>query len=219
MEDNLKILLCEDDENLGMLLREYLAAKGYEAELCPDGDAGYKAFLKTGILYEHNLVAERLFHLLDNVVEINIVRVELVDGKNDRLAYFVCSTEDVLCTNFNAVLSVDKEDARVGYVERCDGVANKVVAARAVDEVDFLIQKFCVADCRKNGVAIFLLYRKIVAHRVAVFYSSSTFYNSTLVKHCFGECGFPGALTTNEGDVFDFVSFVNFHCVLEILNC
>ena len=28
MEDKLKILLCEDDENLGMLLREYLAAKG-----------------------------------------------------------------------------------------------------------------------------------------------------------------------------------------------
>ena len=47
MEDSLKILLCEDDENLGMLLREYLAAKGYEAELCPDGEAGYKAFLKT----------------------------------------------------------------------------------------------------------------------------------------------------------------------------
>ena len=30
-----------------MLLREYLQAKGYMAELCPDGDAGYKAFLKT----------------------------------------------------------------------------------------------------------------------------------------------------------------------------
>ena len=47
MEDRLKILLCEDDENLGMLLREYLAAKGYEAELCPDGEAGFKAFTKT----------------------------------------------------------------------------------------------------------------------------------------------------------------------------
>ena len=47
MDDKLKILLCEDDENLGMLLREYLAAKGYEAELCADGEAGYKAFLKT----------------------------------------------------------------------------------------------------------------------------------------------------------------------------
>ena len=42
----MSILLCEDDENLGMLLREYLQAKGFEAELCPDGDAGYKAFLK-----------------------------------------------------------------------------------------------------------------------------------------------------------------------------
>ena len=46
MNDKLKILLCEDDENLGMLLREYLQAKGYETELCVDGEAGYKAFLK-----------------------------------------------------------------------------------------------------------------------------------------------------------------------------
>ena len=39
MDEKLKILLCEDDENLGMLLREYLQAKGYQATLCPDGDA------------------------------------------------------------------------------------------------------------------------------------------------------------------------------------
>lgn len=42
----MKILLCEDDENLGMLLREFLQAKGYSADLCPDGEKGYKAFLK-----------------------------------------------------------------------------------------------------------------------------------------------------------------------------
>ena len=46
MDEKLRILLCEDDENLGMLLREYLQAKGYAADLCPDGEAGYKAFLK-----------------------------------------------------------------------------------------------------------------------------------------------------------------------------
>ncbi len=44
--EKMKILLCEDDENLGMLLREYLQAKGYDTELCTDGEAGYKAFLK-----------------------------------------------------------------------------------------------------------------------------------------------------------------------------
>lgn len=46
MDDKLKILLCEDDENLGTLLSEYLQAKGYQADLCPDGEVGYKFFLK-----------------------------------------------------------------------------------------------------------------------------------------------------------------------------
>ncbi len=33
MDDRMRILLCEDDENLGMLLREYLQAKGFNAAL------------------------------------------------------------------------------------------------------------------------------------------------------------------------------------------
>ena len=41
-----RILLCEDEESLGMLLREYLQAKGYDAELYLDGESGYKAFVK-----------------------------------------------------------------------------------------------------------------------------------------------------------------------------
>lgn len=46
MEEKIKILLCEDDENLGMLLREYLQAKGFTTVLCPDGEVGYKEFNK-----------------------------------------------------------------------------------------------------------------------------------------------------------------------------
>jgi DNA-binding response OmpR family regulator len=45
MEKEYKILLTEDDENLGMLLREYLEAKGYETDLVPDGEQGYDAFM------------------------------------------------------------------------------------------------------------------------------------------------------------------------------
>ncbi len=45
-DNKLHILLCEDEESLGMLVREYLQAKGYEAELFLDGEAGYKAFMK-----------------------------------------------------------------------------------------------------------------------------------------------------------------------------
>ena len=46
MEQKLHILLCEDEESLGMLVREYLEAKGYDAELYLDGEAGYRAFMK-----------------------------------------------------------------------------------------------------------------------------------------------------------------------------
>lgn len=45
MEKEFKILLTEDDENLGMLLREYLIAKGFDTDLLPDGEAGYNAFV------------------------------------------------------------------------------------------------------------------------------------------------------------------------------
>ncbi|HUX54461.1 MAG TPA: response regulator transcription factor [Williamwhitmania sp.] len=45
MEANsIKILLAEDDENLGMLLREYLIAKGYEADLFSNGEKALAGF-------------------------------------------------------------------------------------------------------------------------------------------------------------------------------
>ncbi|RUT78084.1 response regulator transcription factor RprY [Ancylomarina longa] len=44
--ENIKILLAEDDANLGLLLKEYLVAKNYNTTLCEDGDKAYDEFLK-----------------------------------------------------------------------------------------------------------------------------------------------------------------------------
>ncbi|MDD2380917.1 MAG: response regulator transcription factor [Mariniphaga sp.] len=46
MDQKTKLLLAEDDENLGLLLKEYLVAKGYETSLYPDGDAAFKGFMR-----------------------------------------------------------------------------------------------------------------------------------------------------------------------------
>jgi DNA-binding response OmpR family regulator len=46
MINKTKILLVEDDPNLGSLLQEYIIAKGYLCQLETDGDKGLKAFLK-----------------------------------------------------------------------------------------------------------------------------------------------------------------------------
>lgn len=45
-KEKARILLCEDEENLGMLLREYLEAKDYSVELCTDGEEGLAAFCR-----------------------------------------------------------------------------------------------------------------------------------------------------------------------------
>lgn len=41
-----KLLIVEDDPNLGQILREYLEIKGYDPQLCTDGEAGFNVFAK-----------------------------------------------------------------------------------------------------------------------------------------------------------------------------
>lgn len=43
-EKKLKILLAEDDLNLGLLLVDYLQSEGLEVKLCKDGESALKAF-------------------------------------------------------------------------------------------------------------------------------------------------------------------------------
>jgi len=44
MNTKIRILLAEDDENLGILLKEYLQAKNYETDLLTDGEKAFKSF-------------------------------------------------------------------------------------------------------------------------------------------------------------------------------
>ena len=45
-KEKLKILLVEDDPNLGVLLVDYLESEGFEVKLCTDGELGLEAFQK-----------------------------------------------------------------------------------------------------------------------------------------------------------------------------
>ena len=82
MDDKLRILLCEDDENLGMLLREYLQAKGYNADLFPDGEVGFKAFLKS----KYDLVVYSAHTNLDNAAGgVNFRFAEMIGLENVRV--------------------------------------------------------------------------------------------------------------------------------------
>lgn len=44
--DKVKVLLAEDDKNLGTILKSYLEAKGYPSTLCVNGDEAFQEFNK-----------------------------------------------------------------------------------------------------------------------------------------------------------------------------
>jgi two-component system, OmpR family, response regulator len=48
MDTPTRLLLCEDDPNLGSLLAQYLGAKGYTVELRADGRQGWEAYRQGG---------------------------------------------------------------------------------------------------------------------------------------------------------------------------
>ena len=43
-KERVKILLAEDDLNLGVLLVDYLETEGFDVKLCKDGEIALKAF-------------------------------------------------------------------------------------------------------------------------------------------------------------------------------
>ena len=108
MEEKLKILLCEDDENLGMLLREYLQAKGYITDLCPDGEAGLEAFNSN--LYDVCILDVMMpkkdgFTLATEIRNINAtVPIMFLTAKNlkdDVLAGFKIGADDYITKPFS----------------------------------------------------------------------------------------------------------------------
>ena len=109
MDEKLRILLCEDDENLGMLLREYLQAKGYSAELYPDGEAGFKAFLKNKYdlcVFDVMMPKKDGFTLAQEVraanAEIPIIFLTAKTLKEDILEGFKIGADDYIIKPFNA---------------------------------------------------------------------------------------------------------------------
>ena len=108
MENKLHILLCEDEESLGMLVREYLQAKGYDAELYLDGEAGYKAFMRAKFdmcLLDVMMPKMDGFTLAREIrmvnAEVSIIFLTAKNLKDDILEGFKLGADDYLTKPFS----------------------------------------------------------------------------------------------------------------------
>jgi two-component system OmpR family response regulator len=137
MEQKLKILLVEDDPNLGTLLSEYLNTKGNMCTLAEDGQKGLEAF-KNG---DYNfLILDVMMPIMDGFTlakevrkidaSVPIIFLTAKSMKEDTLEGFAAGADDYLTKPF----SMEELMARVRAVSR------RIAASKSeVQEKDFQI--------------------------------------------------------------------------------
>ena len=150
MEEAKRILLCEDDENLGMLLSEYLQAKNYEAVLCKDGEEGYKEFLKQKFdicVLDVMMPKKDGFSLCKDIKQINpeipVVFLTAKALKEDVIDGFKLGADDYITKPF----SMEELTYRI------DSIMHRVQGKKKNDEVIVTLGKFTF-DRNKQILAI-----------------------------------------------------------------
>lgn len=108
METKVKILLAEDDENLGLLLKEYLIAKGYQTDLYSDGEAAYRGFMRNSYqicLLDVMMPKKDGFALAKDIrivnADIPIVFLTAKNLKEDVLEGFKIGADDYMTKPFS----------------------------------------------------------------------------------------------------------------------
>ena len=145
MDDNLKILLCEDDENLGMLLREYLQAKGFQAVLCQDGEVWYREFTKSKFdiaVLDVMMPKKDGFTLAQEIRQVNaeipIIFLTARTLKDDILEGFKIGADDYITKPFSMEELVFRIEA---ILRRVRGKKNKEATVYKIGRFTFDTQK------------------------------------------------------------------------------
>ena len=145
METKQRILLCEDEESLGMLLREYLQAKGYDAELYLDGEAGFKAFARSHYdmcVLDVMMPKKEGFTLAQEIREMNVdVPIIFLTARNlkeDIFEGFKIGADDYLTKPFSMDELVFRMEA---VLRRVKGVKTQPITQYTLGKYTFDTQR------------------------------------------------------------------------------
>lgn len=153
--EKMRILLCEDDENLGMLLREYVQAKGYLCDLYGDGDAGFKAYLKGRYdfcILDVMMPKKDGFTMAQEIRTLNtdipIIFLTAKSLKDDILEGFKIGGDDYITKPFSMEELLFRIEA---IMRRVKGKKGKDVVAYHMGQYTFDVQKQVLSYEDANG--------------------------------------------------------------------
>ncbi len=106
--ETIKVLLAEDDPNLGMLLREYLNAKGYETSLAENGKIAYETFMQGGFdicILDVMMPIKDGFTVAEEIRQtdkkVPIIFLTAKSMKDDKLKGFTVGADDYITKPFS----------------------------------------------------------------------------------------------------------------------
>jgi DNA-binding response OmpR family regulator len=150
MEKKMRIILSEDDENLGSLLREYLIAKGYDTDLYPDGDAAFKGFQKNQYdlcIFDVMMPKKDGFTLAKDIRMINseipIIFLTAKNMKEDVIEGFRIGADDYMTKPFSMEELIFRIEA---ILRRTMGEADNTQVVFALGRFTFDARKQTLSD-------------------------------------------------------------------------
>lgn len=130
MQSMARILLSEDDKNLGSLLKDYLQVKGHDVHLATDGDYAWESFSHKDFdicILDVMMPKKDGFTLAKDIRNVNksipILFLTARDGLEDKIEGFSLGGDDYLTKPF----SMEELQLRIGALMRRGGQESEIV--------------------------------------------------------------------------------------------
>lgn len=142
---NVKILLVEDDENLGFITKEHLEDEGYKVDLAVNGKKGFQLFSNNEYdlcLLDVMMPEQDGFSLAEDIRAVNnnipIIFLTAKSLQEDKIKGFKIGADDYICKPFSAEeLTLRIKAILKRYFQHNDQAENRSVIDFASSSFDF----------------------------------------------------------------------------------
>jgi two-component system, OmpR family, response regulator len=163
MKSSRRIMLVEDDENLGFLIKDYLGAQGWKVNVYRDGDKGLSAFHSHPFdlcILDIMLPSRDGFDLASEIRKYNqtipIIFLTARSQTEDRIRGFRAGADDYVCKPF----SIEEFKYRIEAVMKRAGLSVSSSVEQAVLKAGKSSLDLSNLMLEANGVATQLTYKE-----------------------------------------------------------
>ena len=187
--DNLRVLIVEDDPNLGQILSEYLGIKGLNSTLCKDGEEGLKAYQKGTFdlcILDIMMPKKDGFTLAQDIRQrdknIPIIFLTAKSMKEDTIKGLKIGADDYMTKPFSMeelLLRIQAVMRRVG-----NSIDNRDATELKIGKYVFDVNKQQLVE---NGVITKLTTKESALLKILLQYKNKTLQRSIALKNVWGD--------------------------------